>query len=70
MHLFKRKPWVMEVRDLWPDSIKAVGAMKESLGSVAATFPVLGIIWVICAILMFVVSRTSYQKDYDKINKA
>lgn len=47
-----------------------LGAMKDSLGSLAATFPVLGIIWVICAILMFVVSRTSYQKDYDKINKA
>lgn len=28
--LFKRKPWVMEVRDLWPESIKAVGAMKKS----------------------------------------
>lgn len=27
--LFKRKPWIMEVRDLWPESIKAVGAMKE-----------------------------------------
>ena len=28
LHGFKRKPWIMEVRDLWPDSIKAVGAMK------------------------------------------
>ncbi len=27
--LFKRKPWIMEVRDLWPESIKAVGAMEE-----------------------------------------
>lgn len=26
----KRKPWVFEVRDLWPESIKAVGAMKQS----------------------------------------
>jgi hypothetical protein len=25
----KRRPWVFEVRDLWPDSITAVGAMKE-----------------------------------------
>lgn len=25
----KRKKWVMEVRDLWPESIKTVGAMKE-----------------------------------------
>lgn len=28
---FKRKPWIMEVRDLWPASIKAVGAMRESI---------------------------------------
>lgn len=29
----KRKPWVMEVRDLWPESIVAVGAMRSnSLG--------------------------------------
>jgi glycosyltransferase involved in cell wall biosynthesis len=26
----KRTPWVMEVRDLWPESIPVVGAMKES----------------------------------------
>jgi glycosyltransferase involved in cell wall biosynthesis len=25
----KRRPWVFELRDLWPESIKAVGAMKE-----------------------------------------
>ncbi len=28
---FKGKPWVMEVRDLWPESIKTVGAMKDNL---------------------------------------
>jgi len=27
----KRRPWVFEVRDLWPESITAVGAMKEGL---------------------------------------
>jgi len=26
----KRRPWVFELRDLWPDSIVAVGAMKET----------------------------------------
>jgi glycosyltransferase involved in cell wall biosynthesis len=31
LHFFKRKPWIMEVRDLWPDSIKSVGAMKEGM---------------------------------------
>lgn len=47
-----------------------LGAMKESLGSLSSTFPVLGIIWVVCGVLMAIVSFTSYQKDYDKINKA
>ena len=47
-----------------------LGAMKQSLGSLSATFPVLGIIWVVCGVLMIIVSMTSYQKDYDKINKA
>ena len=28
--LFKRKPWIMEVRDIWPESIRAVNAMKSS----------------------------------------
>lgn len=28
---WKRKPWVMEVRDLWPESIKTVGAMRDNL---------------------------------------
>lgn len=28
---WKRTPWVMEVRDLWPESIKTVGAMKDNL---------------------------------------
>ena len=47
-----------------------LGAMKESLGSLSATFPVLGVIWVVCGILMIIVSYTSYQKDYDKIKNA
>ena len=27
---YKRKPFIFEVRDLWPESIRAVGAMHES----------------------------------------
>lgn len=30
LSFWKRKPWVMEVRDLWPESIKTVGAMKDN----------------------------------------
>lgn len=28
--LIKRRPWVFEVRDLWPESIKVVGAINQS----------------------------------------
>lgn len=28
--VFKRKPYVLEIRDLWPESIKVVGVMKQS----------------------------------------
>ena len=31
LSIFKRKPWVFELRDLWPESIKAVGAMENNL---------------------------------------
>ena len=30
LSFWKRKPWIMEVRDLWPESIKTVGVMKAS----------------------------------------
>ena len=29
LSFFKRRPWIMEVRDLWPESIIALGAMKS-----------------------------------------
>ncbi len=45
-----------------------LGAMKESMGSLSATFPVLGIIWVVCGLLMLWAGRKFYQKDYNKIN--
>jgi glycosyltransferase involved in cell wall biosynthesis len=28
---WKNKPWIMEVRDMWPESIKTVGAMKDNI---------------------------------------
>jgi glycosyltransferase involved in cell wall biosynthesis len=31
LSFWKRKPWIMEVRDLWPESIKSVGAMNDNL---------------------------------------
>ena len=30
LSFFKNKPWIMEVRDLWPDSIVAVGSLNNN----------------------------------------
>ncbi|ACV67693.1 glycosyltransferase family 4 protein [Desulfohalobium retbaense] len=30
LSVLKRRPWVFELRDLWPESIRTVGAMRES----------------------------------------
>jgi len=30
LSVFKRKPWIFELRDLWPESIRAVGAMESN----------------------------------------
>jgi hypothetical protein len=35
----KRLPWVFELRDMWPESIKVVGAMKDSAAITAAGAP-------------------------------
>ena len=43
-----------------------LGALKQSMGSLSKTFPILAVIWVVCSLLMFLVSRISYQKDYNK----
>ncbi len=29
LSMVKRKPWIFELRDLWPESIKSVGALQE-----------------------------------------
>jgi len=31
LSFWKKKPWIMEVRDMWPESIKTVGAMKDNI---------------------------------------
>lgn len=46
-----------------------LGALKQQMGSLSATFPILGWIWVVCGVLMIIVSFTSYQKDYDRMQK-
>ena len=42
-----------------------LGALKDSLGSLQATFPILAAIWLLCGAMLMVVAFKRYQKDYD-----
>ena len=41
--------------------------IKESTGSLNATFPILGVIWLVCGLACLWVSYKHYNKDYNKL---
>ncbi len=45
-----------------------LGAMKQSMGSLSSTFPMLAIVWVISGVLVLVSAKLFYKKDYDKVH--
>lgn len=47
-----------------------LGALKQSMGSLSSTFPILAIIWVVCGVLMFVMANIFYKKDRERIRQA
>ena len=46
-----------------------LAVIKESTGSLNATFPILGVIWLICGLACLWVSDKFYNRDYTKTNK-
>ena len=44
-----------------------LGALKQSLGSLSATFPILAVIWLAAGLLTLVIARICYNKDFNKI---
>ena len=44
-----------------------LGAIKQSMGSLSSTFPILAIIWAVCGVLMFAVAGIFYKRDHEKI---
>ena len=45
-----------------------LAVIKESTGSLNATFPILGVIWLICGLACLWVSAKYYNRDYTKTN--
>ena len=46
-----------------------LGALKQNLGTLSSTFPILGIVWIVCGVLMFVSANIFYNKDREKVRK-
>ncbi|MBO4670711.1 MAG: MFS transporter [Bacteroidales bacterium] len=44
-----------------------LGALKQNLGSLSSTFPILAVIWLAAGIITLAVARFFYNKDYKKI---
>lgn len=45
-----------------------LGALKESMGSLSRTFPILAVIWIVCGAMMLLIAYTHYHKDYNKLH--
>ena len=46
-----------------------LGALKQNLGSLSSTFPILAVVWVVCGVLMFVVANIFYKKDRERVRQ-
>lgn len=44
-----------------------LGALKQSLGSLSATFPILAVIWLVAGVVTLIVAKMCYNKDFNKL---
>ncbi len=44
-----------------------LGALKESLGSLSSTFPILAVVWLAAGVVTLIVAKMCYNKDYNKL---
>ena len=46
-----------------------LGALKQNLGTLSSTFPILGIVWIVCGVLMFVSANIFYKRDRERVRQ-
>ena len=47
-----------------------LGALKQSLGTLSSTFPILAIVWIVCGLLMFVSANIFYKRDRERVRQS
>ena len=46
-----------------------LGALKQSLGTLSSTFPILAVVWVVCGVMMFVCANIFYKRDRERVRQ-
>ncbi len=46
-----------------------LGALKQNMGSLSSTFPILAVVWVVCGVLMFAAANIFYKKDRERVRQ-
>lgn len=44
-----------------------LGALKQNLGSLSATFPILAVVWLAAGLVTLIIAKMCYNKDYNKV---
>ena len=47
-----------------------LGALKQSLGTLSSTFPILALVWIVCGLLMFVSANIFYKRDRERVRQS
>ena len=47
-----------------------LGTLKQSLGTLSSTFPILAIVWIVCGLLMFVSANIFYKRDRERVRQS
>lgn len=46
-----------------------LGALKQNMGTLSATFPILAVIWIVSGLMVLIAAVICYKKDYNKIHQ-
>jgi hypothetical protein len=47
-----------------------LGALKQNLGTLSSTFPILAAVWVACGLMMFAAANIFYKRDRERVRQS
>jgi MFS family permease len=47
-----------------------LGALKQNLGTLSSTFPILAAVWIVCGLMMFAAANVFYKRDRERVRQS